>query len=67
MMHLASVAPGGAPGRRLARALVPVAHGALGLPRARASEDEPLLESALEAIDAFLETPEASRYLVATR
>ncbi|MEO6954483.1 MAG: hypothetical protein ABI321_21980 [Polyangia bacterium] len=70
MMRLAFVAPegrSGAPGRRLARALVPVAHGALSLPRARASEDEPLLEAALEAIDAFLEAPEASRYLVATR
>ena len=56
-----------APGGRLAAALVPVAYRALALPPARPSEDEPLLEAALEAIDAFLATPVGSRYLVATR
>ena len=52
---------------RLARALVPVAHRALSLPPAPPAEDEPLLESALDAIDGFLADPAASRYLYAAR
>lgn len=51
----------------LARALIPTAHRALCLPSVRPSEDEPQLLAALSAIDAFLERPVASRYLVANR
>ena len=51
----------------LARALVPIAQHALSLPVARPVEDEPLLAAALDAVDGFLATPCASRYLTAAR
>ena len=50
---------------RLARALLPVAHGALALPAT--AGDEALLEGAYDALDGFLAEPIAARYLRAVR